>query len=635
MKKFTNNICKFVALAIIFAMILPINTFAYYEPSESGEEQFTVNGVTYKMWSTTYHDSRSTFRGSTWVMNIAQTKLPTGHMGVATYLCNANDESVIVKRDRKFNDQPAYWFYQETEKGIGGSDGVITKGTVWIYDGTRYKELEAPMAPTIYPASYANSAAMLDENGNYPVTASGKTYGSLIQADFVGYDPDLIFATGTNGTKGYIRSEDLNLNVSNPEEAMVYMAELENKVENYRMIPLYDLNENIIGDFKVDLPTDEVSPEAQEVIDRLEQDAYQARMDIITKMAADKPAALPWAEEHIQSLVMEMLANGGYLRNSKGETYGSTLLSALLGGDPELIKATGTKGELGYIRMRDTIEGQFEVNTPEDAMRYMAYLETQPDEYLIPLYDFEGNVIGEFLYGCSSESALTSEMIYEQLNKSHVPEKNQAALGQSGKVPDNVIEEYIDVGINTPYEGPDFYIELNSIAEDSETISSDVRSDNTVVLHQADNIPDNVIEEYIDPVEIEEGVYEYRDSEGTLLATMYEDPSKMPNVLAASAKTEYSIDLDVAASSWAHTDDMINQSGFYKIVYSIDFARELPAYLGRYYKNSSGQDHVAWMNHIYSKGIYASFTESGTPFYVAIKNMGNKSNIYTGTVTVS
>ena len=225
MKKFTNNICKFVALAIIFAMILPINTFAYYVLSESGEEQFTVNGVTYKMWPTTY--------------------------------------------------------------------------------------------------------------------------------------------------------------------------------------------------------------EAQEVIDRLEQEAYQARMDIMAKMAADKPAALPWAEEHIQSLVMEMLANGGYLRNSKGETYGSTLLSALLGGDPELIKATGTKGELGYIRMRDTIAGQFEVNTPEDAMRYMAYLETQPDEYLIPLYDFEGNVIGEFLYGCSSKNSLTPEMISEQLNKTHVPQKNQAALGQS------------------------------------------------------------------------------------------------------------------------------------------------------------------------------------------------------------
>ena len=418
MKKLLKKTYKIVAVAMVLAMILPMSTFAYYDPSDSGREQVTVSGVTYEMWSTTYHDSRNTFRGSTWVMNTAQTNLPTGYMGVATYLCNASDESVIARRDRQFNSQPAYWFYQETEKASGSSNGVITKGKVWLYNGTSYKEVDAPVAPALYPASYANNTlAVLGENGSYPVNDSGKTYGTLVQADFVGYNPDLILATNTDGTKGYIRSEDLEPNVSNPEEAMAYMADMENSMEDYRTIPLYDLNENVIGDFKIALPTDEVSPEAQEVINRLEQEAYQARMNTMTKMAADKPTVLPWTEEHIQSLVMDMLANGGYLRNSKGETYGSTLLSALLGGDPELIKARGTKGEIGYIRMGDTIEGQFEVNTPEDAMRYMAYLETQPDEYLIPLYDSEGNVIGEFLYVSSSENTFTPEMIEEQLNK--------------------------------------------------------------------------------------------------------------------------------------------------------------------------------------------------------------------------
>lgn len=157
---------------------------------------------------------------------------------------------------------------------------------------------------------------------------------------------------------------------------------------------------------------------------------------------------------------------------------------------------------------------------------------------------------------------------------------------------------------------------------------------NNLSQYQEKNIPGNVIEEYINPVEVAEGVYEYRDSEGKFLAVMYDDPSKMPQISSSNAKTTYDIDLDVEAGSWSYDDNLIKHSGEYHIAFKIDFARELPAYFGRYFVTSTGQGRVSWLNHVYSNGIYVSFNETSSPYHVAIKNMGNKSNIYTGTATV-
>ena len=59
-----------------------------------------------------------------------------------------------------------------------------------------------------------------------------------------------------------------------------------------------------------------------------------------------------------------------------------------------LVPAIGTKGEEGYIRESD-IPGS-NVKNPEEALAYMEWLKTQPSELLIPLYDEQGNVIGQF-----------------------------------------------------------------------------------------------------------------------------------------------------------------------------------------------------------------------------------------------
>lgn len=92
----------------------------------------------------------------------------------------------------------------------------------------------------------------------------------------------------------------------------------------------------------------------------------------------------------------------GYPVNSKGETYGPNM-PEVYGSSPDLVLAQGTKGEVGYIRESEAGHGGYPgtVNNPEEAMAYMEWLKTQPATIYVPLYDSEGNEIGQFALGNS------------------------------------------------------------------------------------------------------------------------------------------------------------------------------------------------------------------------------------------
>ncbi|MEC0207204.1 hypothetical protein [Paenibacillus lautus] len=81
----------------------------------------------------------------------------------------------------------------------------------------------------------------------YPVNEYGLTYGTDIY-DLYGVEPDLIAATGTDGTEGYIYASELESHVSNPREAAEYR---KNNPGSWT-VPLYDkTGKNIIGEFVI------------------------------------------------------------------------------------------------------------------------------------------------------------------------------------------------------------------------------------------------------------------------------------------------------------------------------------------------------------------------------------------------
>jgi len=107
--------------------------------------------------------------------------------------------------------------------------------------------------------------------------------------------------------------------------------------------------------------------------------------------------------------------DGDYPRNSKGETYGSTLLADYVGYTPDLVHMAPYPPEgrpEGYIR-------EAELEKAGQTMHGLSK-ENCPHWTPIPLYDSEGKVIGEYRVGCEGHyetEGLTLEEAREVIMK--------------------------------------------------------------------------------------------------------------------------------------------------------------------------------------------------------------------------
>ncbi len=90
--------------------------------------------------------------------------------------------------------------------------------------------------PDVYTKILANQWLV---DGKYPVNEKGETYGPETLSDVVGTPPDLIQAVATNGAEGYIRYDDM------------YGFLREEDGVQPEIIPVYDLDGNQIGEFKI------------------------------------------------------------------------------------------------------------------------------------------------------------------------------------------------------------------------------------------------------------------------------------------------------------------------------------------------------------------------------------------------
>ena len=204
--------------------------------------------------------------------------------------------------------------------------------------------------------------------GNYPVSDKGKTYGSALLSEIVGHEPDLISAVGTDGQAGYVKYEDVKKpEIKNPSEAVSYM---QDRLETYT-VPLYDLQEEVIGEFEIGCAMDVTGYSLEE---------------------AKEMVNLGERAGSVLSVEQTSLINGNFPKNVRGETYGTALMAEVVGEMPDLQAAIGTNDQEGYVRTSDLSHPKFE--TPQDALEWQ---KTQPDSYYIPLYDFQGNEIGSFL----------------------------------------------------------------------------------------------------------------------------------------------------------------------------------------------------------------------------------------------
>lgn len=126
------------------------------------------------------------------------------------------------------------------------------------------------------------------------------------------------------------------------------------------------------------------------------------------------------ANRHIArypNLLEGLTEDGGFPQNSKGESYGSAQLADYVGYAPDLryMAAYPHEGRpAGYIRDSELQEGG-------EALRGLSG-EACPHEYVIPLYDREGNVIGEYKGACQGHLDTAGMTV----------EKAKAALERNG-----------------------------------------------------------------------------------------------------------------------------------------------------------------------------------------------------------
>lgn len=150
-----------------------------------------------------------------------------------------------------------------------------------------------------------------------------------------------------------------------------YTLAIRNNSSKSVTVPLYDLQEEVIGEFEIGCAMDVTGYSLEE---------------------AKEMVNLGERAGSVLSVEQTSLINGNFPKNVRGETYGTALMAEVVGEMPDLQAAIGTNDQEGYVRTSDLSHPKFE--TPQDALEWQ---KTQPDSYYIPLYDFQGNEIGSFL----------------------------------------------------------------------------------------------------------------------------------------------------------------------------------------------------------------------------------------------
>jgi len=216
-------------------------------------------------------------------------------------------------------------------------------------DGSNKPDTASPVitAPASVPSK---DAVPLD----YPLNASGQTYGSAGDASSIETLPDLMLVGSVNGVHSYIYTKDLLDAMPKTED------EARAIVNNLPSFPLY------------------------------EEDGVTA----VSGSMGYCPGLLPAS---VRSEYLSPL----YPVNDNGQTYGPDLSDADTS-SPDLVACVGIDGTDGYCYKTD-LDGYLP-NTPEEALDYMKQLQSAKEESgytrVIPLYASDGKtVIGKFGIG--------------------------------------------------------------------------------------------------------------------------------------------------------------------------------------------------------------------------------------------
>lgn len=141
-------------------------------------------------------------------------------------------------------------------------------------------------------------------------------------------------------------------------------------------------------------------------------------------------------DDVVRQLMEKTLVDGDYPQNSKGERYGSAVLAEIVGHEPDLIAAVATNGVAGYCRAED-ISGRGADGAGPRA---------------IPVYDLEGNSIGEFVINDGRPSGQAQTQVVTEKIAEMEAAKAQAEA-DAARAAENATEAFVPTSDQLSFGG--------------------------------------------------------------------------------------------------------------------------------------------------------------------------------------
>ena len=216
-------------MALVAVMACYVAASAYYESLPTVLRG--SDGKRYIGTTILYEDGTNRFRGSAWVQTEDSSRVPLGTIGCRSGLAYGDSGEIFCETDWVWNPSTDYFKSSVTPQQYSNRS-VFAVGWGKIDREISVRLEDSPTRGNARSAVVANLMETLTEDQAYPVNGAGQTYGSVLLADFVGEDPDLLAAVNQDGVSGYICNDD----DTNAET---------------NSIPLYNAEGNVIGSFQL------------------------------------------------------------------------------------------------------------------------------------------------------------------------------------------------------------------------------------------------------------------------------------------------------------------------------------------------------------------------------------------------
>ncbi len=183
------------------------------------------------------------------ISNTGTKNVPTGYLGGLPRLYNKSKE-LLTSSKWTYNSVPIHMKTISTKKVKGNGKYYYSQSKARVYNGDGYDTYVCNQSPIIKVNSGIEG---------YKVNNKGESYGSALDENSIGGEPDLIKAVGIGGIHGYVKANDFEIDNDTPKEAGINS--FSNGESEDITIPLYNKDGDVIGKFRIAVKAEEIMSE--------------------------------------------------------------------------------------------------------------------------------------------------------------------------------------------------------------------------------------------------------------------------------------------------------------------------------------------------------------------------------------